>query len=170
MTLLLASACSKPQSEEPKPPVETTAVAQPGASADPVREPSPAEEKSPVTVLPVWKEIILAALKPQIPDLQDCYNQALRRLPDIDGRVFYTFIVKVDGTTDRVEAEPDGTLPQPMIDCTVALIQSWTFPMEGAPRDEDVSFEGAGDHLRSLAGCALMLWMSVLGVMRTVGR
>lgn len=68
--------------------------------------------------------------------LQQCYERALKRSPDLAGRISLLVDINPDGSPGRVEATPDTLQSDQVISCVEQRVREWTFPepKEGAAR------------------------------------
>ena len=57
--------------------------------------------------------------------IQDCYKQALKKQPDIKGKVVVRFSVTPDGVVDHVEVIRSTIDYEPMIRCIINRIRRW---------------------------------------------
>lgn len=57
--------------------------------------------------------------------IQDCYKQALKKQPDLKGKVVARFSVNPDGRVDLVEVINSTIDYEPMINCIVTRIRRW---------------------------------------------
>ncbi len=79
-------------------------------------------------------------LRHRAPQMQHCYNAALRDDPVLHGRATYTVFVSVTGEVTGVQVEEHVSLSQAVLDCTVAKIRGWRFPPSGAREGAHVTF------------------------------
>jgi hypothetical protein len=57
--------------------------------------------------------------------IQDCYKQALKKQPDLKGKVVVRFSVTPEGRVDLVEVINSTIDYEPIIDCIVSRIRRW---------------------------------------------
>jgi len=72
--------------------------------------------------------------------IQDCYKQALKKRPDLKGKVVVRFSVAPDGSVDRVALIRTTIDYEPMIKCIVNRIRRWNDFGESDPAIGTVSY------------------------------
>lgn len=88
------------------------------------------------------KAELKATIKHRTSALQHCYNEALRKDVTQFGKVDYAIVIAVDGSVTSADAEvgPYANLSSALVDCTLAKIEGWRFPMGEAEVEASVSF------------------------------
>jgi len=72
--------------------------------------------------------------------IQDCFKQALKKQPELKGKIVVRFSVKPDGSVDLVEIIQTTINYDPMLRCVVNRIRRWNDFGEGDPSLGTVSY------------------------------
>lgn len=82
------------------------------------------------------KRSIKAAIRVQTERLKPCYDTALKRDPELFGKVTYVFAVSSAGrvTSVQTEVEAQAHLSAAMLTCTTDDIRGWSFEPDGTPK------------------------------------
>ncbi len=93
---------------------------------------SAAETKGPTTPTPgkLAPEEIQKVVRADFGKLKACYEEALKADAKLTGKLAATFVIKVDGTTEKV-AKTDGTTltDEKMVQCSLDVFKALKFPM-----------------------------------------
>ena len=124
---------SAPTEPAPLPPEETPPPEEPAKSADPP-DAKPIEPGITATGAPTRgslpKSVIDEKLKAAGPEIQGCYERALKTKPGLRGKVNINFVVATDGKVVHAEAGggDDALADEPTVDCILAAIRKLEFP------------------------------------------
>jgi hypothetical protein len=130
MTMLVALGCvpsGSSTSPEPEPVAEDPVVAA-SSTAPSEPAPSPAAPSEPVP-----GESPIDALGRQVPELQGCYEAALRLQPGLTGRLDYTLRIDRTGVVTGVTLDQDTLRSLQVAACARAKMLQWTFPSMAEP-------------------------------------
>lgn len=74
------------------------------------------------------KEAIRKVVRAHIVEVRDCYNEGLKKDPELAGRIVVGFEIAASGAVGRSEIS-ESTLADAQVGaCVAAAVKSWTFP------------------------------------------
>jgi hypothetical protein len=129
ITVLSVSGCPSGSTTTPEPTAADTPAATdtPAAAATPATTDTPASANTPSP-----------AVARRLGALQRCYEDALRRRPDVAGRMTYTIRISDLGTITDVSIELDELGDPTFTECTRTKIAAWRFATPS--EDGEVTF------------------------------
>jgi outer membrane biosynthesis protein TonB len=66
--------------------------------------------------------------------IRSCYEKALQKQPDLEGRIVVKFVIRMDGTVQSAAVEKDGAGSTELAACVLSRVKMLKFPMpEGGP-------------------------------------
>ncbi len=75
------------------------------------------------------KEVIRGVIRSHIPEVKDCYERELNKVPDLFGEVWVEFTIAASGEVfDANVLEKSTTRHAPVEACTAAAVRRWRFP------------------------------------------
>jgi outer membrane biosynthesis protein TonB len=74
------------------------------------------------------KDQIADTVKAHIPDVKFCYDEALKKKPDVEGEVDVTITVLPTGAVSDVKKANTTAKFPPLEDCLVTKVKAWQFP------------------------------------------
>lgn len=127
------SSSTAPSAPAPLPPEETPPPEEPAKAVEPPNaaavEPGITATGAPTRgTLP--KAVIDEKLKAAAPEIQGCYQQALKTKPGLRGKVNVNFVVATDGKVVHTDAGDvdDALADEPTVDCILSAIRKLEFP------------------------------------------
>lgn len=105
-------------------------------------EPPDAENSEEVAAPPgdSERDQLNRVVRQHIRKMQNCYERALIKKPDLKGKIVLSLTVEADGSVDEVEVE-SNTLGDPEVTrCLSAQPKTWTFPKRARGEPVRVSF------------------------------
>ncbi|HJZ85085.1 MAG TPA: AgmX/PglI C-terminal domain-containing protein [Polyangia bacterium] len=129
----------EPAEPLPPPPTDPAAPPPPGEPAPP---PEPVPESSPPSP---EEDGVRFVVQHHLPQVQACYQRALKQAPELRGIIDLQFTVEPDGSAVGAHAIENTTGSEELAGCLVRTVESWTFPrpVQG-PTDFVYPFRFAG--------------------------
>ncbi|PRP91564.1 AgmX/PglI C-terminal domain-containing protein [Enhygromyxa salina] len=142
VTLTVAAvlaACAKPtaKTSEPESQPRPTPAPAPAPEPEPEPEPEPAAAPEPDADA---KQSLRASIQTYLPDLQACYEAALRDDATLAGKMTYTITIEPSGEVSSVVIESDTVDSEAVSACVRVEIGSWIFGQQGGTAASEVTF------------------------------
>ena len=80
-------------------------------------------------------DTVLQVVRERTGEVQHCYEQALKRDPDLHGRVEMQWTIQRSGRVVGVGVHHDTTGDEELTACITASIEGWLFPVDKANGD-----------------------------------
>ena len=130
---------AKPAEPAKQPDLRLPASDLPAPGAKPVK----AKPTLDISRMPFDAKAIQDVVKFHMPDIQECYEQALADSgKKIEGRVMVGFIIDPNGNVSAAKALPKkSTMKEArIVDCVTDNVRLWPFPKPGDNRDHPIEF------------------------------
>jgi hypothetical protein len=77
------------------------------------------------------KEVIRRIVRQHLNEVRSCYNQALSRNPNLEGRVVVQFTITDVGSVPKAIVQENATKDSSVARCIADAVERWTFPRGG---------------------------------------
>lgn len=90
--------------------------------------PPPLIPTAPMVFGSLDKEVIRKVIHEHREQIRACYETAITRREDLKGKVSVKFTISAEGPVSAAEIVADTPGDQPLAECVVNAVKTWTFP------------------------------------------